>query len=201
MTKLRNFALLTLGLFAVAPAFAEKADANKPVQLEADKITVDDGKKVYVLEGNVVLNKGTMQLKTERLVVTTDANGFQKSVATGGANGLAYFRERKDNSDEYVEGHGERIVHDDRSQITDLFDRAWLKNGKNEVNGAYIRYDATTENYTVTNTGTTPANNTGRVRAIIQPRQDEPVAPIAPSQTPRSSITLPAPTDKAGKSK
>jgi lipopolysaccharide export system protein LptA len=186
MTRL----LLSLLILACSgAAFAEKADRNKPIQLEADRIVVDDANKVHILEGRVILTKGTMQLRTEKLVVTQNADGFQKGVATGGANGLAYFRQRRDGSDEYVEGEAERIEYDDRSERTDLYNRAWLKSGKDEVRGQFIRYDARIENYTVTNSGTPAAGNDGRVRAVIQPRSNA-AEEDTPSQ--RSTITLPA---------
>lgn len=171
--KLHYPLFLLVALACVGNAYAEKADRNKPIQVEADSITVDDANKVRTLTGNVILTKGTMQLRTEKLVMTEDADGFQKSVATGGPNGLAYFRQRKDNSDEYVEGHAERIEHDDKTLLTDLYTRAWLKNGSDEVRGQFIRYNERTENYTVTNSDSPTANKSGgRVRAIIQPRSD-----------------------------
>lgn len=177
---------LLLTLACAGAALAETADRNKPTQLEADKITVDDANKVHILEGRVVLTKGTMLLKTDRLVITQDADGFQKSVATGGANGLAYFKQRRDTG-EYVEGEAERIEREERIDRTDLYKRAWLKNGEDEVRGQFIRYDARTENYTVTNnsSGPTPGSD-GRVRAVIQPRNQE----AAPPQ--RNTITIPA---------
>lgn len=192
MTLMRSALLSLLILACSGPALAEKADRNKPIQLEADRITVDDANKVHVLEGRVILTKGTMQLRTEKLVVTQNADGFQKGIATGGANGLAYFRQRRDGSDDYVEGQAERIEYDDRSERTDLYNRAWLKSGKDEVRGQFIRYDARIENYTVTNSGTPSAGNDGRVRAVIQPRNN-----AAEEETPpqRSSITLPSATE------
>lgn len=180
--------LFAIALGCVGVAHAEKADRNKPIQVEADSITIDDANKVRTLTGNVILNKGTMQLRAEKVVITQDADGFQKSVATGGANGLAYFRQRRDNSDEYVEGQAERIEHDDRELLTDLYTRAWLKSGKDEVRGQFIRYDERTENYTVTNSDSpTASKGGGRVRAVIQPREEAPApqrnaAPSAPKK-------------------
>lgn len=182
---------LLLMLAYAGNALAETADRNKPTQLEADKITVDDANKVHILEGRVILTKGTMQLKTDKLVITQDADGFQKSVATGGANGLAYFKQRRDTG-EYVEGEAERIEREERIDRTDLYKRAWLKNGQDEVRGQFIRYDARTENYTVTNNSSGPsAGSDGRVRAVIQPRNQD----AAPPPPQRSTITIPAPPE------
>ncbi len=164
------FALLAL----VAPlAHAEKADREKPINLEADSISMDDINKVQILEGNVILTQGTMQILTSKLVVTQDIDGFQKGVATGGANGLARFRQKREGRDEYIEGEAERIVHDARSEKTEFFVRGWVKSGQDEVKGHYISYDALTEQYLVTNAGETKSAKgapQARVRAIIQPK-------------------------------
>ena len=166
-------ALFTL-LALVAPlAHAEKADREKPINLEADSISMDDTNKVQVLEGNVILTQGTMQILTSKLVVTQDIDGFQKGVATGGANGLARFRQKREGRDEYIEGEAERIVHDARSEKTEFFVRGWVKSGQDEVKGHYISYDALTEQYLVTNAGETKSAKgapQARVRAIIQPK-------------------------------
>ena len=162
-----------LGIALCGAAHAEKGDRDKPINLEADRVSIDDINKVQVFEGNVLMTQGTMQLRTSKLVVTQDADGFQKGVATGGVNGLARFRQKRDGRDEYIEGEAERIVHDSRNEKTEFFVRGWVKSGLDEVKGHYISYDATTEKYVVTNDGSTKSatgQSQARVRAIIQPR-------------------------------
>ena len=78
--------LLALGSLS---AHAEKADRSKPVNIEADRVSVDDKNKVHVFEGRVVLTQGTLTLRSDKLVVTQDAEGYQRGVATGGPGGLA----------------------------------------------------------------------------------------------------------------
>ena len=175
--------LLSVALFGTA--HAEKGDRDKPINLEADRVSIDDINKVQVFEGNVVMTQGTMQLRTSKLVVTQDADGFQKGVATGGVNGLARFRQKRDGRDEYIEGEAERIVHDSRNEKTEFFVRGWVKSGLDEVKGHYISYDATTEKYVVTNDGSTKSatgQSQARVRAIIQPRGK--TAPAEDKSTP-----------------
>lgn len=166
--------MITLLLALSMTALAEKADRDKPINLEGDRLSIDDLRKVQILEGNAVLIQGTMELRTSRLVVTQDADGFQTAVATGGANGLARFRQKREGVDEYMEGEAERIEHDARSETTQFFNRAWVRNGLDEVKGQYISYDALNEKFLV-NTGTGASKSaTGatqaRVRAIIQPK-------------------------------
>lgn len=155
------------------PALAERADREKPINLEADRISIDDAKKVQIFEGNVILTQGTLQIRANRLVVTQDADGFQKGSAQGGANGLARFRQKREGKDEFIEGEGERIEHDARNEKTEFFVRAWVKSGLDEVKGHYVSYDALTEKYLVTSGGETKSASgaaQARVRAIIQPK-------------------------------
>ncbi len=173
MTTRLAAALLALGL-AATPALAERADRNKSVDIEADRMSVDDRNKVHVFEGAVVLTQGTLVIKGDKLVVTQGADGFQKGVATASGNKLATFRQKREASNEYVDGEAERIEYDSRTEQARLFKRARVTSGGDEVRGSYIEYDAMSENYLATNApGSAPAAGAdGRVRAVIQPKGD-----------------------------
>lgn len=199
-SKLLAAALL---LSAMAPALAEKADRSKPITLEADRVTVDDRNKIHTYSGNVTLTQGTLAIRADRMVVSQDAAGFHKGVATGGAGGLARIRQKREGKDEYMEGEAERIEHDGNSERTQFFNRAYVKSGQDEVRGQYIVYDALSENYTVTSgpEGTVAKPRPGqdtRVRVVIQPRQKdaatnpEPVRPAEPG-APASAPDTPKP--------
>lgn len=179
------------GLVAAPAIHAEKADRDKPVHLEADRITVDDAKKVHILEGNVQLVRGTLVIRTARLVVSQDAEGFQKGVAYGGTNGLAQFRQKREGKEEYVEGEAERIEHDGRLEKTELYNRAAIKSGLDEVSGRYISYDGRSENYVVS--GGAAADKPERVRAVIQPKGGANAAAPATLKPPPLKPTLEIP--------
>ncbi len=177
---------LTLALLmSGSPAAqAEKADRDKPTNIEADTVTVDDIKKIQIFEGNVQLTKGTLIFRAERIVVTQDENGFQHSVSTG-THTLPRFRQKREGRDEYIEGEAERIEYDTKTEKTDFYNRAWVKSGMDEVRGQFISYDGKAENYVVTSgpngTRAKPGSNE-RVRAVIQPRNTKPAntAPASP---------------------
>lgn len=165
--------LLCAALLAAAtPGHAEKADRNKPVNLEADRVTVDEINKVHIFDGNVTLSQGTLVIRSDKLVVRQDAEGFKSGVATANPGNLAHFRVKRDGKDEYVEGEGERIEHDAKTEITKFFNRAYVKSGLDEVRGQYIVFDGPNENYSVTSgpAGTVLPGRDNRVRAVIQPK-------------------------------
>ena len=167
-------------------ARAEKADRDKPVNIEADRVSVDDVKKVQVFEGNVQLVKGSLIIRAERIVITQDDDGYQRGVATGTAAAPPRFRQKREGKDEYIEGEGERIEHDARAEKTQFFNRARVKSGLDEVRGQFISYDAKTENYFVTSgpNGTrAQPGSSERVRAVIQPKNSD----AEPATAPRSA--------------
>jgi lipopolysaccharide export system protein LptA len=153
-------------------AAAERADRDKPINLEADRVTIDDAKKVSVFEGNVVLTQGTMTLRADRMTVREDAQGFQYGIAYGN---LAYFRQKRDDVDEYVEGWAERIEYDGKAERLQMFVRAHMKRGNDEVRGNYISYDQPTEFFRVVGApeNTAGSHTPGRVRAVIQPKSKD----------------------------
>lgn len=156
---------------AIAPARAERADRDKPIGLEADRVTIDDKKKTHVFEGHVRLTQGSLVIQADRIVVTADSGGNQKGVATGDP---ASFREKREGREDFIEGQARRIEHDTRTGRTEFFDRAVVRSGGDEVRGQYIRYDAGSETYLVDGAREGKAGAAdSRVRVTIQPRRSE----------------------------
>ncbi|MDR1162341.1 MAG: lipopolysaccharide transport periplasmic protein LptA [Candidatus Accumulibacter sp.] len=200
LRALVTLAIPIIALCAARVALAEKADRDRPVSIEANRMSLDDLHKIQIYEGNVVLTQGTTQLRANHLVVTQDADGFQKSVATGGENGLAHFKEKLDGKDGYMEGRGERIEYNARDEKAEFFVRAWVKNGADEVWGQYIFYDALTEKFLATNErkgreAAPQGRSNERVRAIIMPKEKkaettEATASTSPTSAPDGAPAL-----------
>ena len=167
------------------PAVAEKADKEEPINLEADQVSIDDVKKVSVFEGNVVLTQGTMVIRADRMIVRQDPQGVFQGTAYGNPT---LFRQKREGVDEYVEGEAERIEYDGTAERIQLFNRAQLRRGADEVRGSYISYDQPTEFFKAL--GSYPDGSgkpaSGRVRAVIQPKSkdkdktDPPALPLKP---------------------
>ncbi|MBI5920364.1 MAG: lipopolysaccharide transport periplasmic protein LptA [Betaproteobacteria bacterium] len=190
MNPIARMLLVAALIVPSLPAQAEKADRDKPVNLDADRIIIDDAKKINTFEGNVQMVQGTLTIRSEKLVVTQDIDGYQSGVATGGPGGLAHFRQKREGKEEYVEGEAERIVHDGKLDKTEFFLRARVKSGQDEVRGQYISFDGKNENYLVSSgpagapVAAAPGANT-RVRAVIQPKKKvDAAAPPAAKPSP-----------------
>ena len=155
-----------LFLCVAPPGFAEKADRDKPIDLEADTVIVEDAKKTSTYQGNVILTQGTLVIRADKLVVKEDAQGFQSGTAYGNP---ANFRQKREGYNEYVEGFASRIEYDSKQDKVQLFTNARMKRNEDEERGNYISYDAKTELFQVIGGAKTDAGG-GRVHATIQPK-------------------------------
>jgi lipopolysaccharide export system protein LptA len=197
-------ALVALPWFGAAPlAHAERADRGKPLNIEADNMTYDDLKQINVFTGHVVATKGTIVIRADRVEVTQDPQGYQYAVGTSSGKDLAYFRQKRDGVNEYVEGTAERINYDGKQDLTTLTTNATVRRLQglstlmDEVHGSVITYDGQNDFYTAKagKDVVSPGNPTGRVRAMLSPQSGGPAplsgasATLAPS--PRIQGTLP----------
>jgi lipopolysaccharide export system protein LptA len=199
-----TFASLSLAValaFAASPALAEKADRNKPMNVEADALRYDDLNQTSVFTGRVVVTKGTILIRGAKMTVKQDPEGYQSGVVTAEPGKLAFFRQKRDGVDEYIEGEGEVIEYDGRADRVKFIGRAEMRRLRgstisDETSGSVITYDNGNETFAVdggASTAATPANPGGRVRATIAPRPaaaaSAPTAGTPPAQL-RPTTTL-----------
>jgi lipopolysaccharide export system protein LptA len=173
--------LLAAALGGPPQALAERADRDKPVNLEADRVDLDDAKKEAVFVGAVTLTQGTLTIKADKIIVKQDAEGFQYGIAYGNP---AHFRQKREGTDEYIDGFAERLEYDGKADKMQMFTKARIQRGGDEVRGDYISYNAVTEFFQVIGGGksaATASNPQGRVRAIIQPKPKDGAAPARPA--------------------
>ncbi len=178
---------LGLALLVLTPCVqAEKADRDKPVNVESDTAYMDDAKKIGIYEGRVVLIQGTLKVHAQRLEIRQDAEGFSSADAAGAP---AYFREKQENSEEYVEGWAKRIEYDGRAEKVKLTGLAHVKRGIDDIRGEIVHYDQKTGQFNALSaTGAVVPGTARRVYAVIRPKEKTPGKPGA---------NAPAPTDKA----
>lgn len=174
----RLFSVLTVALYVTA-AHAEKADSEKPTNIEADQMAYDDVKQINTFTGNVVLTRGTLLMKAQKLIVTQDPAGYQFATLIAPAGGVATFRQKRDGgNNQWVEGQAERIEYDGKAEVVKLFLKAKMRRLEgntptDEVEGEFISYDSRAEFFSVNNTTTGQSKpGGGRIKAVIQPRDE-----------------------------
>jgi lipopolysaccharide export system protein LptA len=161
-------------------AGAERADRAKPLKYEADGGRADDKQGLVELRGNVVVSKGTLEIRADRIELRNGKQG-QYATATGTSAAPATFRQKREGVDEYMEGHAQRIEYDVRNETVRFSQQALLRRVRrgtvsDEISGQSITYDNVAESFEVLGGGgAVPAStpSPGRVRGVLAPR-DEP---------------------------
>lgn len=161
---------------ALAPghAAAARADRNKPMQAEADALKHDDIAGSSVFTGNVLIKKGSLLLKGDKIELRQDALGYQIAQVYGTPDKKAYFKQDLDRPGESVEAQGVLLVYDGKSDELRISGqgvfRRKLKNQiLDEVVGEKIVYNASTDNFTV-DSSSAPAGTGRRVRITLAPK-------------------------------
>lgn len=193
-------ALLSLG--ASAPALAEKADRLKPLNISSIKggrIDVANQRTEFL--GDVVLSKGSLLLRAERVDLRETGDGYYQAYASGQTGKQVRFRQARDVPGEAIEGYADQIEYDTRSDTVRFIGNAVGRRTVgssvgDEVTGAVIVYDNRAEVFTV-EVGPASPHPGGRARVVIMPRgeagstSNEPkpsglqLKPITELQTPR----------------
>ena len=173
---LSRFAFIAFAFLPATVVYAEQADRNKPITIEGDLVTLDQATLVRTLEGNVILVQGTMRLTAERIIVKEDAAGSMTAQAFGTSNKQIAFRQKREGAADFIEGSADRVEFDDQADTLQLFSRARLKSGANELTGEYIYYNSTTEIVKMrdavpgASSAAAGSTNKGRPTITIQPK-------------------------------
>jgi lipopolysaccharide export system protein LptA len=179
-TPLNFWLALVLLVASTGAAQAEKADRSQPINVEADALRYDDAKQLNVFTGRVVLTKGTIQIRGERVEVRQDPQGFQYGLVTAEPGKLAFFRQKREGLDQYIEGEGETIDYDGKLDAVKFVGKAQLRRLQgstlnDEFKAGIIVYNNTTDVFTLDGAPSAgklgqPGAPAGRVRAMLTPK-------------------------------
>jgi len=180
--------LALAGVLAMDSAYAERADRDKPTHIEADYLVHDQARRTSRFRGQVVLSKGTLQIRADELEISEDEAGFQLANAEGKP---VRFRQKLEGRNEFIEGQSLRLSYDGRNEVVRLQQRAEVRRmveGKSAdlMQGELIVYDARRDQYEINRGAQASAPNpsaenpSGRVRVVIQPKAPQPTP--APSR-------------------
>jgi len=172
-------------------ALAERADREKPMNAEADALRYDDARQTSVFTGNVVITKGTILIRGVQVEVRQDPQGHQFGTVLAGADQPAFFRQKRDGVNEFIEGEARRIDYDGLADTVRFSGQAVLRRYRgstltDETAGGVIVYHNQTEVFSVDGgpTSASASNPSGRVRAMIAPKSGAEAAPASPAPGP-----------------
>jgi len=182
-------ALLALAGLMTAPAWADKADHDMPMHAEADNLRYDDARQLSVFTGRVLITKGTIVIRGDRVEVRQDPQGNQFGVVTGSEGKLAFFRQKREGLDEFIEGEAVRIDYNGQADVVRFEQRAVMRRYRgtalaDETMGSVIVYDNASETFRVEggDASRTAANPSGRVRAVLTPAPKDGAKDLPPAE-------------------
>lgn len=186
-------------------AHAEKADRDKPMNVESDALRYDDLKQTSIFTGRVVLTKGTIIVRGAQINVRQDPEGYQYGVATAEPGKRAFYRQKREGLDEFIEGEGETIEYDGKADTVKFIKDAQLRRYRgatlsDEMTGNVILYNNSTDVFTIDGGAAQGGSAApgGRVRAMMTPKTDAAAPPAPPASAPgRAALQTPAPALRA----
>ena len=189
------FAIAALaGLAAPQAAWAEKADRDKPINVEAEAGSYDGVRQVGVFSGRVVLTKGSILIRGERVETREDPQGYQYAVVQGAPGARALYRQKQDGVDEFLEGEADRIEYDGRADTVRFVQKAELRRLRgatlaDEARGELIVYENLSDRVSVDGAPKSAAGTPpGRFRMMITPRQRAASAPAGDASQPAPAL-------------
>lgn len=193
LTSFVAFLIACALAFMPAAASAEKADRDKPTHIEADNLLHNELKQISVFSGRAVLTKGSMVLRGDRIELREDPDGYQFGVILPEANKRAFFRQKREGVDEFIEGEALRMEYDGRADRIKLIDEAEIRRYRgttlsDQMSGKLIVYDNLNDVFTIDGQRAVdkPKTSDTRVRATLAPRR-KPLDAVGDAQAPNAN--------------
>ena len=171
-----NSLLLGLLLMLVFPmyAMALSTDSSQPMNIEADRVDIDDEKGTNTFRGNVVITRGSIRITGDKVVVYRDKEKNLDKVHSVGKP--AHFQQTPDNKNVPVVSEAEELFYDSVKEILIMRRNGKIVQGGDTFTGDHIVYDSRRNKITAKNTTSTTntSKNKGRVHITIQPKNKTP---------------------------
>lgn len=128
-------ALLGLGMLGTGTAVAAPDDT---VEVEADRLDLDQRAGTAVYRGNVRIRQGKMRLRGARVEIQrNDAGELSRATAYGQR---AWLRHQPDGQPQPIEGEARRIIYHVAERRVELIDQAELNQGGDHFTGGRLEY-------------------------------------------------------------
>ncbi len=155
--------LLPLPLLA---AKAATADKPAPITIEADQLELDQGKGTSLYRGNVVLQRGAMQIKADTITIHTTGRQLEWVQAKGSP---VYLDQEATADAGPMHAEAAQMEYQPQNEVVKLQGNAHLWRDGNEFSGEQIRYNL--KRQLVKASGAKDGES--RVRVLLQPESTE----------------------------
>ena len=161
--------LFSTTLFALTMPLSAMAQTSQqaPVEVEADRLDLDQRAGTAVYTGDVDIRQGEMQLRGERVEIErNEAGELSKATSTGER---AYLRHQAEGQDGPTEGWARRIIYHVAERRVELIDQAELIQLEDTFTGGRLEYFIDRE--VIQARSDVDGSEPQRIRMTLQPEQ------------------------------
>ena len=172
--------IIMIALLPSNQAMALDSDKDAPVTIIADTTNIDFRTGKRVLEGNVDITQGTLNIKADKIVLIYKGDEIDTATAYGKP---VRFKQLPEGQTEMVHGEGITLELKQAKNLITLEKNAKITQGANTITGKVIYYNTETSKMTVKSQPSGTKNKvtsgkpesggkkteSGRTRIVIQP--------------------------------
>tara|TARA_B100000929_G_scaffold80653_1_gene62963 strand:- start:708 stop:1190 length:483 start_codon:yes stop_codon:yes gene_type:complete len=133
--------------------FAMPGDTDKPIEIEADSVIVDESTGFNQFMGDAVVTQGSLVLSAELIEVQTSHEEVEIMVAKGSQQKPAKYIQSQPNQARFIEATAVEITYDVVKGIVFLLGDAHLVQGFDSFSGETLEYDIDNDKVLVKGSG------------------------------------------------
>jgi len=159
--------LNSLFLLLSQNSFALSDDANKPINVNADSVSINEKTGISIYLGNVTFTQGSLILNGSKVVIHQTEGEVTKILVDGQP---AKFQQQQDDSPDIVHARAGKMKYITKDERVYLRQKASVWQGDNLIKGNEIEYNTRTSTVTAQKS----QNNSNRVHVVIEPNKKDP---------------------------
>lgn len=145
---MNKFLLITV-MFISTLSYGLSEDAEKPIEIEADSVMVDESSGFNEFKGDAEVTQGSLKMTAELIQVQTNSEGVETMIAKGTINKPAKYIQSQKNQPRFIEATATLITYDVDMGMIFLSGNAHLIQGFDSFSGDKLNYDIKNDKVTV----------------------------------------------------
>lgn len=136
--NIHNLLLASALMLASAQALALTSDNEQPIQIDSAQQAVDMATNTVTLTGQVVVKRGSIDIRADKVVITRPQGDNGKEVVEGYGNPVTFYQLQDDGKP--VKGHSQKVRYETANDLVILTGNAYLEQLDSNVKGDRITY-------------------------------------------------------------
>lgn len=125
-------------MLACAKAMALTSDNQQPIHIDSAQQTVDMATNTVTLTGEVVVKRGSINIRADKVVITRPDGKDGNEVVEGYGNPVTFYQLQDDGKP--VHGHSQKVRYETANDLVILTGNAYLEQLESNVKGDKITY-------------------------------------------------------------